>query len=365
MRIVWAAAYGGRQRGGFVPAMERLARRLIGEGHAFELVVPDVGQTPWHASARELGVRLHVVPNTPRAAARAVAELRGDLVHAHFFEWLAPVTLAVWRSRARVLWHLHSAFEQGTARDARITPLRRLKYGLIGARVERFICVSSAIAGDARAVGAAASKIVVVPNAVDTERFRPPSAEERTEARARLGIGGGPAIAFFGRDPRIKGADVLASALARLDAVTVVAVATPAEARAELARHARVVDVPFSEDVREVLWAVDALALPSRGEGMPFVALEAAACGIPVVASDLPWAADLARRDARVTLARSEDPGALADALRGAFASGAAPPAARDADGDGLDRWAARIAELYGLGRAGEGAPVTERVVRE
>jgi glycosyltransferase involved in cell wall biosynthesis len=356
MRIVWAAAYGGRQRGGFVPAMERLARRLIGEGHAFDLVVPDVGEAPWHDAVRALGVRLHVVPDDPRAAARRTAELRGDLVHAHFFAWLAPVTLAVWRSRARVLWHLHSAFEQDAAREARATALRRLKYGLIGTRVERFVCVSQAIAADARTVGAAARKIVVVPNAVDTERFRPPAAAERAAARARLGLGAAPALAFFGRDPRIKGADLLAAALGRLGGgLTVVAVATPPEARAELARHAPVVDVPFSDDVREVLWAVDALALPSRGEGMPFVALEAAACGLPVVASALPWAADLAREHPRV---------ALAAALRAALAAEPGPPAARGGD-DGLDRWAERIAELYRLAPAGDGARVTERVTRE
>jgi len=368
MRIVWAAAYGGRQRGGFVPALERLARRVIAEGHSFDLVVPDVGAAPWHDGVRELGVTIHVVPDVPRAAARRVAELRGDLVHAHFFDWLVPVTLAVWRSRARVLWHLHSAFEQNRDRGARATPLRRLKFGAIGSRAERFVCVSESIAADARAVGAAARKIVVVPNAVDTARFHPPSAAERAAARARLGIDGAPALAFFGRDPRIKGADLLAAALRRLDGVTVVAVATPPEARAELARGARVVDVPFTDDVREVLWAVDALALPSRGEGMPFVALEASACGVPVVASDLPWAAGLAREDPSVTLARSEDPDALASALRGALAMRSEARAAavpREAAGDALDRWAERIAELYGLAHDGEARAVKERTIRE
>jgi glycosyltransferase involved in cell wall biosynthesis len=368
MRIVWAAAYGGRQRGGFVPALERLARRVIARGDSFDLVVPDVGEAAWHGDVRALGVALHVVPDAPRAAAAKVAELRGDLVHAHFFSWLAPVTLAVWRSRARVLWHLHSAFEQGVARDARVTPLRRLKYGAIGTRVERFVCVSEAIAADARAVGAAARKIVVVPNAVDTERFRPPSAEERAAARGRLGLGEGPALAFFGRDPRVKGADLLARALERLPGeLELVAVATPAEATADLARHARVVDVPFADDVRAVLWAADALALPSRGEGMPFVALEAAACGLPVVASDLPWAAGLARENPAVSLANSEDPDALARALRSALsAPRAQPPAANCARArDGLDRWAERIAELYALGQAGAGAAVTEGAGRE
>jgi glycosyltransferase involved in cell wall biosynthesis len=193
-------------------------------------------------------------------------------------------------------------------------------------------------------MGASAHKLVVVPNAVDSARFHRPDAAQRDAARAQLGLNGRPAIAFFGRDPAIKGADTLAGAMARLPGVTVVAVATPESAVAELARHGRVVSVPFTDDVREVLWAVDAVALPSRGEGMPFVALEAVACGLPVVASDLPWAVELAQGNGAVRLARSEDAGALADALRETLA---APPQPVPPHGGELDLWAERIVGLY------------------
>ncbi len=216
---------------------------------------------------------------------------------------------------------------------------------MLGARVERFVCVSRTIADGARALGAASRKVVVVPNAVDSARFFPPSPAARAAARARLGIDG-PAIAFFGRDPRIKGADVLAGALPRLGATTVVAVAAPDATVAELRRAGRVVAVPFTDDVREVLWAVDAVAMPSRGEGMPFVALEALACGIPVVAGDLPWAAELANEHAGVSLARAEDPGALAAAIRSVLDAPRAVSGGPAGD-DALERWASQIVNLY------------------
>lgn len=48
MKVVWAAAYGGRQRGGFVPALEAVARRLIARGDTFDVVSPEVGPAAWH-----------------------------------------------------------------------------------------------------------------------------------------------------------------------------------------------------------------------------------------------------------------------------------------------------------------------------
>jgi glycosyltransferase involved in cell wall biosynthesis len=346
VRIVWAASYGGRQRGSFVPALERVARAALDRGDTFDAVVPDVGEAAWHAGVRALGAGLHLVPDDGRAAARCVNALRPDLVHAHFHDWLVPLTLAVWPTRARLLWHIHSTFQPGGG-PLRVTPKRAVKYRLLGARVERFVCVTATIAAEARRLGAAARKIVVVRNAVDTVRFRPPDAAERGAARARLGLGDEPVIAFFGRDPAIKGADVLAAALAGVPGATVVAVATPDGAVEALMRHARVVPVPFTDDVREVLWAADALALPSRGEGMPFVALEARACGAAVVASDLPWAGELARDDAGVRLAPSGDAGAFGAVLRAALAGPRVLPAGA---GDALDGWARTVLALYDRG---------------
>jgi glycosyltransferase involved in cell wall biosynthesis len=343
VRIVWAAAYGGRQRGSFVPALERVAKAALERGDAFDVVVPDVGPAAWHADVAALGAGLHVVPDDGRAAARRVRALRPDLVHAHFHDWLVPLTLAVWPSRARLLWHLHSTFQPGGG-PLRVTPQRAVKYRVLGARVERFVCVTATIAAEARRLGAAASRIVVVRNAVDTLRFRPPDAAERGAARARLGLGDGPAVAFFGRDPAIKGADVLAEALAAVPDATVIAVATPDGALEQLRRHARVVAVPFTDDVREVLRAADVLALPSRGEGMPFVALEARACGVPVAASNLPWAAELAAEDAGVTLAPGAGAEAFGAALRAALGAAPVPPPAA---GDALGAWARTVLGLY------------------
>ena len=343
MRVVWAAASGGLQRGGFIPALERTGSLLLARGDSLDVVVPDVGEAAWHGELRARGIGVHAVRNDPWSAARRVASLRGDVVHAHFHDWLVAVTLATWPTRARLLWHLHSAFETDTV-AVRVNPRRRLKFRALGARAAAFVCVTETIAAGARALGADPRKIVVVPNAVDAARFFPADAATRAAARARLGIDGAPAIAFFGRDPGIKGADVLRGALERLDGVTVVAVAAPQSTVDDLARRARVVNVPFTDDVREVLWAVDAVAMPSRGEGMPFVALEALACGVPVVAATC-----RGRPSSRSAAARSRSRAArMPRTSRPCCARRSTRrPLPLPAPGDDLDAWARRIVSLY------------------
>jgi glycosyltransferase involved in cell wall biosynthesis len=68
--------------------------------------------------------------------------------------------------------------------------------------------------------------------------------------------------------------------------------------------------------VRSV-WADAHIAvLPSRGgEGVPMTLMEAAACGRPLVATDVPGCRDIARPGVTGLLVPPDDPAALADAI--------------------------------------------------
>ena len=69
------------------------------------------------------------------------------------------------------------------------------------------------------------------------------------------------------------------------------------------------------DDIREV-WAKAHIAvLVSRGEGLPVSLLEAAACGRPIVASDIPGCREVARPDVNALLVPPDNPEALADAI--------------------------------------------------
>jgi glycosyltransferase involved in cell wall biosynthesis len=64
------------------------------------------------------------------------------------------------------------------------------------------------------------------------------------------------------------------------------------------------------------LWASAHIAvLPSHREGMPLSLLEAAACGRPLIATNVPGCRDIARPDVNAFLVPLDDLEALADAI--------------------------------------------------
>ena len=144
-------------------------------------------------------------------------------------------------------------------------------------------------------------RIEIVPPGVDHAFFSP---GHRPQARRALGLAGpGPMLLFVGRIQALKGLDVAVRALADVattspDAFLVV-VGGPSgrEGGAEIARiralvedlglagHVRMVPPAPHELLSTYYRAADVCLVPSRSESFGLVALEAAACGTPVVAA--------------------------------------------------------------------------------
>ena len=61
-------------------------------------------------------------------------------------------------------------------------------------------------------------------------------------------------------------------------------------------------------DIAPLFAAADALAMPSRFEGMPLAALEAMSCGLPIVGCDAPGVRDVVTHDENGWLAPIADP---------------------------------------------------------
>jgi glycosyltransferase involved in cell wall biosynthesis len=71
----------------------------------------------------------------------------------------------------------------------------------------------------------------------------------------------------------------------------------------------------FVEDIGELWRRAHIAVLPSHREGVPLSLLEAAACGRPLVATDVPGCRDIARAGVNALLVPLDDSQALADAI--------------------------------------------------
>jgi D-inositol-3-phosphate glycosyltransferase len=150
--------------------------------------------------------------------------------------------------------------------------------------------------------GADPTRIEIVPPGVDHAFFSPGG---RQGARQALRLGDHPVLLFVGRIQPLKGADVAIAALAELSRdhpgalLLVVGGASGQDGPAEEVHVRRLVDeLGVGDRVRFVppqphhllstyYRAADLCIVPSRSESFGLVALEAAACGTPVVAADV------------------------------------------------------------------------------
>jgi len=146
--------------------------------------------------------------------------------------------------------------------------------------------------------GAEPDRIEIVTPGVEHALFSP---GDQGGARAALGLGPGPLLLFVGRIQPLKGLDVAVRALAELhrpDArLVVVGGASGQEGEAEVQRVRRIAsDLGVADRIEMVepqphhllstyYRAADVCLVPSRSESFGLVALEAAACGLPVVAA--------------------------------------------------------------------------------
>lgn len=269
------------------------------------------------------------LPLARAALARLVRE-GFDLVCTHDLRASAIARPVAARLGLPVLTTYHALlqpdFQLGTER------WRRLRMLALDARTvglcARCLCVSGAIADDLRATHRlAGSRIAVVPNGVDPAALQSAATPESVAAvRAELGVQPDrPLVVQVGELAVHKGQHVLIRAVPAVlrespGALFVFVGDGPAASslRAEaaglgLASACRFVG--YREPVAPWLAAAAVVAMPSLSEGQGLAAIEAAALGKPVVASDAGGLREVVLDGVTGCTTRAGDPGELAAAL--------------------------------------------------
>src|SRR5439155_19902379 len=175
--------------------------------------------------------------------------------------------------------------------------------------------------------GAPSERVAVIPCGVDTELFQP---MPRATAKDLLELGPEPLLLYVGRLQPIKGLETLLQAMTRVDGAATLFViggdhdepenghgVRLRERVAELGLGRRVMFLGAQPQHRLRLFyaAAEATVMPSYYESFGMVALEAMACGSPVVASRVGGLTTTVKDRVTGYLVPEGDPVALAASL--------------------------------------------------
>ena len=303
MRVLFVI--GCLERGGAERQMINLAAGLADREHSVAIALLD-GPGSLETEAEERGIELHrlyaggrlPLPATLRLL-RLARRWRPDVLHPYLPRDNGRATLIKPGLRgASLVWGVRSS----DLNHGRSSRRARLLWRLV-VWASRFadLIIANSHAGAAyhAAQGYPADRLVVIPNGIDTDRFKP-DAELGLRFRNEYGIPPGvPVVGMLGRFDPMKGHDEFPEIFAQVCTqvpsayALVVGLHTDQQGSAfmEKCRMRGVADrvvlrqqTPAPE---AMLNAVDVLALPSLSEGFPNVVAEAMACGKRVVAYDV------------------------------------------------------------------------------
>jgi glycosyltransferase involved in cell wall biosynthesis len=259
---------------------------------------------------------------------RITRRFRPHIVHTHtakagFLGRQAAAMAAT--PRPKLVHTFHGHVLEGYFGRAKNTLYRRLERAL-ATRTDRLIGVSEATVSDLVRLGVAGrERFRVVPLGLDLDRFADCGQGSREAARKELRVGEDEVLCtFVGRVVPIKQLDLLLEAIAearKRDERIRLMIVGDGEQRPELEALAERLGIGaalhfagYRGDLVPVWAASDIAVLSSANEGTPVSLIEAAAAGVPAVATDVGGVRETLAPDASIVVPAA-DRSALADSI--------------------------------------------------
>ena len=343
---------GTRDTGGMSVYIRELARELAQQGHLVDVYTrvhdPEDRQVyELSANARLVHLRagedeeidkLAVYSHLPELAHnlesfRSESQIRYDLIFSHYWlSGLAGTFLQQWWDVPHIImFHTLGAIKNAVKNEAVLAPAEsepdlRIRTEKALARNCHHIIASTEKEREqlTRSYGARPEKISIVPCGVNLEQFRP---MDKAQARQHLGFDEEKIILFVGRIDPLKGIDSLIAALPHLSDIRALRLLiigggegsqSAIERLRALASQLGVVDkvsfmgVVKHERLPHFYSLADVCVVPSYYESFGLVALEALACGTPVVATDVGTHRSVIREGETGYVVADNAPGTLA-----------------------------------------------------
>lgn len=259
-----------------------------------------------------------------------------DMLYSHY--WLSGEVACLLRPEMGLAW-AHTAHTLGLVKNrtlasgARPEPALRIRVeGEIAQQADLLIGSTADEADDlVRLYGADPDRVHVVAPGIDLATFQP---LDRADARRKIGYGPGRVLLFVGRLERLKGVDVVIRALALLrdrahDDLRLIVLGEDVRDGQESEKE-RLKLVASAAGVRDRVdflgsvahhelpyfyAAADVCVMPSYSESFGLVALEAQACGRPVVASGVSGLRSVVRDEVSGYLIDDHDPAIYAERI--------------------------------------------------
>ena len=379
LQSVYPASYGGAES-----QVRTLASAFKARGHRVTIVAPMVGYGPQQRVARVDGVPVL------RLSYPRIPLLGGPLL------WWAHARFLYARGRRYDAWHVHIAHHMGAVTAAmgrwlgrfvavkvagswelqrgalapNLKPWNWIAFRLL-LRADKWQATSERMAATLAGKGVPPSRIVVLPNAVNTDRFR-----GITHAPV-----GAPRFLFIGRLVPQKALETLLDAFAAIlpahPAATLLVVGEGPlqdELQAQAAALGMLDNVVFTghrDDIETLLADANIGVLTSRIEGLSNTLLESMAAGLPMIASRISGNEDFVRSGENGWLFEAGDREGLARCLDTAAALA---PAQRTNMGEcaretvrqqaGMDSVINRLLALYRRDNAAD-APASDVAARQ